>query len=50
MSNRVASRYAKSIFELSVADKNTEALYAEMNDLISTIQGSFELVGLLKNP
>ncbi|MFT4521439.1 MAG: F-type H+-transporting ATPase subunit delta, partial [Bacteroidia bacterium] len=42
--------YAKSIFELSVADKNTEALYAEMNDLISTIQGSFELVGLLKNP
>lgn len=51
MSNhRVASRYAKSILELSIEKGKLEEVYADFQRLLTISRGNRELELLLKNP
>ncbi|MBI1307668.1 MAG: ATP synthase F1 subunit delta [Bacteroidetes bacterium] len=50
MSSRVAARYAKSLLDLSIQQKNEEGVHAEVQDILATVKGSPELRNLLKNP
>jgi len=48
--SRVAERYAKALLDLANERSELKAVYEDMRDLQSTIQGSRELDLLLKNP
>ncbi|MCG8309630.1 MAG: ATP synthase F1 subunit delta [Cytophagales bacterium] len=47
---RVASRYAKSVFDLSVELKNVDKIYKDMLLLEQVCKDNRDLVTLLKNP
>lgn len=47
---RVASRYAKSIFELAIEMKNVERVYEDMLTIGQVLSENRNLVTLLKNP
>ena len=47
---RVASRYAKSLLDLAVEKNELEAVYIDMQHMVSTISQSKDLSLLLKNP
>lgn len=48
--NRAASRYAKSLLDLTVEQKNTEEVYKDMELIASTVSESRELALILKSP
>ena len=51
MSNhRVASRYAKSIMELSLEKGKLEEVHADFDKLSAMAKSNYDLVLLLKNP
>lgn len=50
MSTRAAIRYAKAILNLAKTDGSDGAVYADMQLIESTIQGSSDLTVLLKSP
>ena len=47
---RVASRYARSIFDLAIEMKNVDQIYEDMLIIEHVLQENRELVSLLKNP
>ena len=47
---QVASRYAKSLIDLSLEKGSLENVYADMKNLLLTCKGSHELVLMLKSP
>lgn len=51
MSNqRVASRYAKSIMELSLEKERLEEVHGDFQNLTAMVEGSYELRTVLQNP
>ncbi|NIJ44042.1 F-type H+-transporting ATPase subunit delta [Wenyingzhuangia heitensis] len=50
MSTRAALRYAKAILNLAKTDNSESAVYADMQLIEATIQGSNDLKVLLKSP
>ena len=47
---RVASRYARSVFDLAIELKKVDAIYADMLVLDQVCKANRRLVTLLKNP
>lgn len=48
--SRAAIRYAKAVLDLAVDSKVTDAVEADMRDIVSTISNSKELQGMLGSP
>lgn len=47
---RIASRYAKSLIDLSVEHNKLEKTVQDINDLLGTVASSRELMSMLKSP